>query len=139
MHLDPLNALYTLSGVCVCDPSACPAAACCHHHLQAKTEFMQLWDGMEGARGSRVLVMGATNRPWMVDEAVLRRFALQYEIGLPSAAERVAILRRYLLRHEADMALLRRHQQLQEGAGGVDLDLLLNRWVVWGWGLVYPT
>jgi hypothetical protein len=23
---------------------------------------MQLWDGMEGARGSRVLVMGATNR-----------------------------------------------------------------------------
>eukprot|EP00775_Hariotina_reticulata_P010700 gene10700-10857_t len=40
--------------------------------LQAKTEFMQLWDGMEGARGSRVLVMGATNRPWMVDEAVLR-------------------------------------------------------------------
>jgi hypothetical protein len=29
---------------------------------QAKTEFMQLWDGMEGARGSRVLVMGATNR-----------------------------------------------------------------------------
>lgn len=40
--------------------------------LQAKTEFMQLWDGMENARGSRVLVMGATNRPWMVDEAVLR-------------------------------------------------------------------
>jgi SpoVK/Ycf46/Vps4 family AAA+-type ATPase len=40
--------------------------------LQAKTEFMQLWDGMEGARASRVLVMGATNRPWMVDEAVLR-------------------------------------------------------------------
>jgi hypothetical protein len=39
---------------------------------QAKTEFMQLWDGMEGARGARVLVMGATNRPWMVDEAVLR-------------------------------------------------------------------
>ena len=46
---------------------SCPVLA-----SQAKTEFMQLWDGMEGARGSRVLVMGATNRPWMVDEAVLR-------------------------------------------------------------------
>lgn len=46
--------------------------ACAVAALQAKTEFMQLWDGMEGARGSRVLVMGATNRPWMVDEAVLR-------------------------------------------------------------------
>jgi SpoVK/Ycf46/Vps4 family AAA+-type ATPase len=40
--------------------------------LQAKTEFMQLWDGMESASGMRVLVMGATNRPWMVDDAVLR-------------------------------------------------------------------
>ena len=30
--------------------------------LSAKTEFMQLWDGIEGARGMRVLVMGATNR-----------------------------------------------------------------------------
>jgi len=30
--------------------------------LSAKTEFMQLWDGIEGARGMQVLVMGATNR-----------------------------------------------------------------------------
>ncbi|WIA23226.1 hypothetical protein OEZ86_010114 [Tetradesmus obliquus] len=95
--------------------------------LQAKTEFMQLWDGMEGARGARVLVMGATNRPWMVDEAVLRRFALQYEIGLPTKAERTAILRRYLLRHQTDMAALRQAgAQLAEDEGGVDMDLLLN-------------
>ncbi|KAF6257378.1 P-loop containing nucleoside triphosphate hydrolase protein [Scenedesmus sp. NREL 46B-D3] len=96
--------------------------------LQAKTEFMQLWDGMEGARGARVLVMGATNRPWMVDEAVLRRFALQYEIGLPGQSERAAILRRYLLRHQADMAALRQAgAQLADDEAGVDMDLLLNR------------
>ena len=47
---------------------------------QVKTEFMQLWDGMESNRGQRVVVMGATNRPWMVDEAVLRRFSTQYEV-----------------------------------------------------------
>jgi SpoVK/Ycf46/Vps4 family AAA+-type ATPase len=48
---------------------------------KVKTEFMQLWDGMESNRGQRVVVMGATNRPWMVDEAVLRRFSTQYEVG----------------------------------------------------------
>lgn len=95
--------------------------------LQAKTEFMQLWDGMEGARGSRVLVMGATNRPWMVDEAVLRRFALQYEIGLPTHEERVSIMRNYLLRHQADTMMLQRAGRLAEGEGGVDLDLLCNQ------------
>lgn len=57
-----------------------------------------------------------------------RRFALQYEIGLPNQAERVAILRRYLLRHEADMAVLRQGGALGEQEGGVELDLLLNRW-----------
>jgi hypothetical protein len=31
--------------------------------VQVKTEFMQLWDGMESARGQRIVVMGATNRP----------------------------------------------------------------------------
>ena len=35
----------------------------------------------ESNRGQRVVVMGATNRPWMVDEAVLRRFSTQYEVG----------------------------------------------------------
>ena len=71
--------------------------------LQAKTEFMQLWDGVESARGCRVLVMGATNRPWMVDDAVLRRFALQFEVGLPGPRERAAILTRYLTRHDLEV------------------------------------
>lgn len=56
-----------------------------------------------------------------------RRFALQYEIGLPTKAERSAILRRYLLRHQTDMVALRQAgAQLAEDEGGVDMDLLLN-------------
>lgn len=86
--------------------------------LQAKTELMQLWDGMESAAGCRVLVMGATNRPWMIDEAVLRRFSMQYEIGLPDAGQRARILRGYLRKHQAETSM----------AGGVHPDLLSGRW-----------
>jgi len=71
--------------------------------LQVKTEFMQLWDGMESAKDQRIVVMGATNRPWCVDEAVLRRFSIQHEVGLPNAAQRVAILHSYLTRHNSEL------------------------------------
>jgi hypothetical protein len=152
--------------------------------LSAKTEFMQLWDGIEGARGMRVLVMGATNRwgaqgcgrairravrgaarrrprlrsrrrlvfspgrlpsgtrqtpalaltstpspprPWCIDDAVLRRFGLQYEVGLPGAGQRRAILEKYLARHEAESRALRRAGLLAPGEGGVDPALLEDR------------
>ena len=39
-----------------------------------KTEFMQLWDGFETEFHANVMVLAATNRPWDLDEAVLRRW-----------------------------------------------------------------
>ncbi|KAI8462349.1 MAG: P-loop containing nucleoside triphosphate hydrolase protein [Monoraphidium minutum] len=95
--------------------------------LSAKTEFMQLWDGIEGARGMRVLVMGATNRPWCIDDAVLRRFGLQYEVPLPSPPQRRAILLKHVERHEAESRALRRLGLLAPGEGGVDRALLEDR------------
>lgn len=41
--------------------------------LSMKTEFMALWDGIETSAASRVVILGATNRPHELDEAVLRR------------------------------------------------------------------
>ena len=43
-----------------------------------KTEFMQLWDGFLTESRANVMVLAATNRPYDLDEAVLRRR------GLPS-------------------------------------------------------
>lgn len=44
--------------------------------------------------GSRVVVMGATNTPWMIDKAFLRpgRFDRVVHVGLPTLEERVSIL-----------------------------------------------
>lgn len=48
-----------------------------HEHevsLSMKTEFMSLWDGMDTDPNSKIVVMGATNRPQELDPAVLRRY-----------------------------------------------------------------
>ena len=59
-----------------------------------KAEFMSSWDGMlsEADPTAHVVVLGATNRPWDCDPAILRRLPRQFEVALPTALERRAIL-----------------------------------------------
>jgi SpoVK/Ycf46/Vps4 family AAA+-type ATPase len=78
-----------------------------------KTEFMQLWEGFETDFESNVVVLGATNKKYSLDEAVLRRFSLQYEVSLPTSGQREEILRSILKRYS-----------MEDGAHGIDGDLL---------------
>jgi SpoVK/Ycf46/Vps4 family AAA+-type ATPase len=39
-----------------------------------KNEFMTHWDGLMTKPGERILVLAATNRPFDLDEAIIRRF-----------------------------------------------------------------
>eukprot|EP00242_Pyramimonas_sp_CCMP2087_P018376 CAMPEP_0198202756 /NCGR_PEP_ID=MMETSP1445-20131203/5970_1 /TAXON_ID=36898 /ORGANISM="Pyramimonas sp., Strain CCMP2087" /LENGTH=347 /DNA_ID=CAMNT_0043873833 /DNA_START=122 /DNA_END=1162 /DNA_ORIENTATION=+ len=64
-----------------------------------KTEFMSLWDGFTTNQNSRVMVLAATNRPWEVDEAILRRLPQSFEVPLPTLQQRLRILQ-VLLRDE---------------------------------------
>eukprot|EP00252_Welwitschia_mirabilis_P015928 TRINITY_DN35335_c0_g1_i1.p1 TRINITY_DN35335_c0_g1~~TRINITY_DN35335_c0_g1_i1.p1 ORF type:complete len:392 (-),score=91.08 TRINITY_DN35335_c0_g1_i1:515-1690(-) len=57
-----------------------------------KTEFMALWDGFTTDQNARVMVLAATNRPWELDEAILRRLPQAFEVGMPNAKERAKIL-----------------------------------------------
>jgi ATPase family AAA domain-containing protein 1 len=64
-------------------------------HKNLKSEFMQMWDGLAiDDGGAMVIVLGATNRPYDVDPAILRRMPRAFEVGLPTKADRVSILRK---------------------------------------------
>jgi len=58
---------------------------------QVKTEFLVQMDGV-GSGGGKVLVLGATNIPWNLDQAMLRRFEKRVYIDLPDYEAR-----RYLI------------------------------------------
>ena len=68
---------------------------------ELKTEFMQLCDGIQSARDeinsdNQILIVGATNRPFDVDSAFLRRMPRSFFVGLPNQLSRISILQSML-------------------------------------------
>ncbi|BGP33836.1 mitochondrial dynamin GTPase Msp1 [Rhodotorula toruloides] len=57
-----------------------------------KAEFMSMWDGLTTTNDTRILVLGATNRPNDIDSAILRRMPKRFSIKLPDASQRRNIL-----------------------------------------------
>ncbi|PHU15986.1 hypothetical protein BC332_17191 [Capsicum chinense] len=58
-----------------------------------KNEFMLNWDGLHTKDTERVLVLAATNRPFDLDEAVIRRLPRRLMVNLPDAPNRAKILK----------------------------------------------
>jgi len=57
-------------------------------HRGIITEFMQEMDGLKSSRDDSVTVIGATNRPFDLDDAVLRRLPRRLLVDLPGEPER---------------------------------------------------
>ncbi|KAJ6970735.1 hypothetical protein NC653_035114 [Populus alba x Populus x berolinensis] len=65
-----------------------------------KNEFMVNWDGLRTKDTERVLVLAATNRPFDLDEAVIRRLPRRLMVNLPDAANRAKILQVILAKED---------------------------------------
>ncbi|XP_023542561.1 uncharacterized protein LOC111802436 isoform X3 [Cucurbita pepo subsp. pepo] len=65
-----------------------------------KNEFMVNWDGLRTKDKERVLVLAATNRPFDLDEAVIRRLPRRLMVNLPDAPNRAKILKVILAKED---------------------------------------
>jgi len=64
------------------------------HSRRLKTEFLVQFDSFTAsADEARVVVIGATNLPWEIDMAVLRRFPIRYEVPIPNSRIRQQLLK----------------------------------------------
>lgn len=86
-----------------------------------KNEFMTHWDGLLTKPGERILVLAATNRPFDLDEAIIRRFERRIMVGLPAAENREKILRTLLSKEKVEDLDFKELGVMTEGYSGSDL------------------
>lgn len=71
-------------------------------HRSVTSQFLMEWDGFDSAGDKPICVVLATNRPYDLDEAVLRRVPKRVPIGIPTFEDRLAILQIHLKEEQLD-------------------------------------
>ncbi|KAG6529405.1 hypothetical protein ZIOFF_011603 [Zingiber officinale] len=68
-----------------------------------RNEFMAAWDGLKTKDSQRILVLAATNRPFDLDDAVIRRLPRRIYVGLPDSGNRNKILKVLLAQENLEL------------------------------------
>ncbi|XP_074846130.1 spastin isoform X4 [Carettochelys insculpta] len=91
-----------------------------------KTEFLIEFDGVQSSGEDRILVMGATNRPQELDDAVLRRFTKRVYVSLPNEETRLTLLKNLLSKQGSPLTQkeLAQLARMTDGYSGSDLTAL---------------
>lgn len=88
-------------------------------HREIINQFMAEWDGISSLN-SGILILGATNRPFDLDDAILRRMPRRILVDLPTEEDRLAILKLLLadevLDPAVDLASLAKRTNLYSGS-----------------------
>ncbi|KAK4743027.1 hypothetical protein SAY87_001028 [Trapa incisa] len=87
-----------------------------------RNEFMAAWDGLRSKDSQRILILGATNRPFDLDDAVIRRLPRRIYVDLPDAENRKKILRIILAQENLEPGFdINKLAAATEGYSGSDL------------------
>jgi SpoVK/Ycf46/Vps4 family AAA+-type ATPase len=91
--------------------------------IRVKNQFLKEMDGiMDKGKALHVYVIGATNKPWDLDWAFIRRFQKRILVPLPDNHTRLSMLKLYMstlqIHQDVDMQELAR---LSEGFSGSDI------------------
>ena len=87
-----------------------------------KTQFLQEMQGVKSTSDKLVTLMGATNLPWDIDNAVLRRFEKKIYCGLPTVEGRTKIFELCTKEIEMDETVnFSELGEISEGYSGSDI------------------
>ncbi|XP_073824914.1 fidgetin isoform X2 [Musca autumnalis] len=91
-----------------------------------KTEFLVRLDGAATSDDDRILIVGATNRPQELDEAVRRRFIKRLYVPLPDFNARIDILKNLLKTVDNDLSQqdIEEIGNISDGYSGADMESL---------------
>lgn len=95
---------------------------------RVKTEFLVQMQGVSNAKSNDILVLGATNLPWVLDGGMRRRFEKRVYIALPDFEGRLYLLKNRMKKElhtlkEEDFEELARKTDMYSGS---DLNTLIK-------------
>ena len=96
---------------------------------RVKTDFFIQMDGLDTKKGSKVLVLAATNLPWELDPAMLRRFEVKVYIPLPDIETQTNMFQILLgdTPNNLSDANFKKLGRETEGFSGSDINVLVKR------------
>ncbi|MHA1595679.1 MAG: AAA family ATPase [Candidatus Baldrarchaeia archaeon] len=90
-----------------------------------KTQFLLEMDGLKSESDERIVVIGATNRPWEIDPAMRRRFERRIYVPPPDKYARVQIFKIHTRGLDLDPSVdFDKLAELTDGYSGADIALV---------------
>jgi len=95
--------------------------------VRVRNQFLKEMDGIQDKDKSiHVYVIGATNKPWKLDEPFIRRFQKRIYVPLPDESTRLEILKLYTRKLKLENVDLEKLAEMMDGYTGSDIRDIVN-------------